>query len=159
MKVVSNTSPLCHAVWIGEEAILPALFGRIIIPGAVAEELAHEGAPPPVRSWISEPPGWLEVHTVAVEATPPILDRLHRGEREALLLAQQLNADLVLLDERDARRAAEALGLRVMGLLGVFDEAAHRGQLDFSTALDRLVETDFYLSAKLIETFRGLHEP
>lgn len=155
MRVVS----LCHAVWIGEEAVLPALFGRIIIPTGVAEELAHEGAPPPVRAWMAEPPEWLDVRSIAVEApSSSALARLHRGEREALMLARQLDADLVLLDERAARRTAEALGLRVMGLLGILDEAARRGWLDFSATLDRLVKTDFYLSSQLIESFRRLHE-
>lgn len=157
MKVVSNTSPICHAVWIGEEAILPALFGKVVIPEAVASELAHPEAPPVVRSWISDPPDWLDIQKVGLKKAAPALDRLHRGEREALLLAQQLDADLVLLDERPARRAAETLGLRVMGLLGILDEAAHRGHLDFSSALDRLVATDFYLSAQLLASFRELH--
>ena len=158
MKVVSDTSPLCHAVWIGEAAILPALFGRIVIPIGVAEELADEGAPGVVRSWIAQPPDWLEVRAVAVGKTLPALNRLHRGEREALILARQLDADLVLVDELAARRAAERLGLRVMGLLGVLDEAARRRRLDFSSALDRLVATDFYLSPQLIEAFRRMHE-
>ena len=159
MKVVSNTSPICHAVWIGEEAILPVLFGRVFIPEAVASELAHQGAPPAVRSWISDPPDWLDIQKVGLEIAAPALGRLHRGEREALILAQQIDADLVLLDERQARRAAETLGLRVMGLLGVLDEAARRGHLDFSSALDRQVATDFYLSAQLLASFRELHKP
>lgn len=159
MKVVSDTSPICHAVWIGEDEVLPRLFGSITIPTGVAEELAHSGAPNPVRSWIAEPPEWLEVQAVTpTGASSSALGRLHRGEREALILAQQLDADLVLMDERPARRAAESLGLRVMGLLGILDEAARRGWLDFSSALDRLVETDFYLSPKLVEAFRNLHE-
>jgi len=140
VRVVSDTSPLCHAVWIGEDAILPALFRRIIIPTGVAEELAAQGAPEVVRAWIARPPEWLEIQEVVGKA-PAALDRLHRGEREALLLARQLEADLVLLDERAARRAAEGLGLRVMGLLGVLDEAAREGWVDFSSALDRLIAT------------------
>ncbi|MGH7340415.1 MAG: DUF3368 domain-containing protein [Candidatus Rokuibacteriota bacterium] len=158
MKVVSDTSPLCHAIWIGEAEILPALFGTVVIPTGVAAELASGGAPQPVRSWITEPPGWLEIRTVHVEETPPALARLHRGEREALLLARQSNARLVLLDERAARRAAEALGLKVMGLLGVLDQAARRGWLDFADALDRLVATGFYLTPDLIETLLKRHQ-
>lgn len=83
---------------------------------------------------------------------------LHRGEQEALYLAHRSGADLVLLDERAGRRAAEALGLKVMGLLGVLDQAARRGLLGFASALDRLVATDFYLTAELVETFRRRHE-
>jgi predicted nucleic acid-binding protein len=158
VRVVSNTSPLCHAVWIGEADILPALFGRVIIPGRVAEELASEGAPQSVRSWIAQPPGWLEVQKVELEDTPPLPARLHRGELEALFLGRKLNADLVLLDERAARRAAEALGLKVMGLLGILDQAARRGWLNFSSALERLVATDFYLAPQLVETFLRRHE-
>lgn len=159
MKVVSDTSPLCHAVWIGEQQILPRLFGKIAVPLGVAEELAHPGSPAVVRSWIAQPPDWLEVQEATAErGAPSALARLHRGEREALILAQGLKADLVLVDERPARLVAEALGLPVMGLLGVLDEAARRGWLDFSSALDHLLETDFYLSPKLVEAFRRLHE-
>jgi predicted nucleic acid-binding protein len=51
--VVSNTSPLRHAVWIGEVEVLPALFGRIVIAARVAGELASRGAPEAVRSRIA----------------------------------------------------------------------------------------------------------
>lgn len=157
MRVVSNTSPLCHAILLGETRLFPALFGEIAIPAGVAEELASEGAPQPVRDWIARPPGWLQVHAVAAAESAPGLESLHRGEREALVLALRSGASFVLLDERAARRAAEALGLRVMGLVGVLDLAARRGWLDFPSALDRLVATGFYLTPRLVEALVERH--
>ena len=75
------------------------LFGRVTIQQAVCDELGAEGAPAVVQAWIAQPPGWLEVQRVAIGLDPP-LNRLHQGEREAIVLAERLGADLILLDER-----------------------------------------------------------
>jgi predicted nucleic acid-binding protein len=96
MIVVSDTSPLNYLVQIGQVHVLPQLFGKIVVPIAVYEELSHEGAPAELREWLSNAPEWLEVR----EAPPHQEDsRIDRGEAEAIALARSLNAP-ALIDDR-----------------------------------------------------------
>jgi predicted nucleic acid-binding protein len=156
MKVVSNSSPICYLLLIGQIHLLPALFGQIDVPEAVYLELTNAGAPDIVRDWITHPPSWLQVHQVS-EHADPTLDRLHAGEREAIALAQQLAADLILIDEKAARGVALEAGLRVSGLLGVLDVAATQNMVDLTTAIGRLISTSFRASPRLLKSLLDKH--
>jgi predicted nucleic acid-binding protein len=117
MIVIADTSPLNYLVVIGEVDLLPKLYSRIMIPPAVEHELQSREAPDIVVGWMERPPGWLTVAAPRSSADSR-LARLDRGERDALTLALELKADLVLLDDRDARSVAEQCGLTVAGTLG-----------------------------------------
>lgn len=95
--VVSNTSPISYLVLIGEIDLLPKLFETVTIPIAVRDELLHPDAPELVKAWIAVPPAWLNLHE-----TPQIsdeqLDRLHAGEKAAIVLAEQHAAKLLISD-------------------------------------------------------------
>jgi len=149
VRVVSDTSPICYLLLVGHVEILAALFGRVVVPRAVREELAHPGAASEVRHWIANPPGWLSIQEAPLVPAPD-LTRLHLGEREAILLATSLSADLLLLDERRARQAAGQRGLAVMGLLGVLDLAAKRGLLVLPQAAESLRRTSFRIDPRLL---------
>jgi predicted nucleic acid-binding protein len=141
VKVVSDTSPLCYLLLIGEISVLPALFERILVPRAVAAELSHPAADRRLQDWIANPPHWLEIRDAP---RPPLeLDRLGPGESEAIALAEAVGADLLILDERKARKAAAERGLAVTGLLGLLADAAERGSIDLADTLDRLRRTNF----------------
>jgi predicted nucleic acid-binding protein len=71
------------------------------------------------------------------------MEKLQLGERTAILLADAIRADIILLDEKSARRVAADRGLRVTGTLGVLGKAAARGLVDFTLAVDRLRKTNF----------------
>jgi predicted nucleic acid-binding protein len=146
--VVSNTSPLNYLVLLKKDFVLPALFGTVIAPPAVAAELSREQAPQSVREWIAARPVWLKIQ--APRSTDATLD-LDIGEKEAIALALELNADRILLDESKARQAAKALGLRVAGTLAILFEAGERGLLDFKQTIHELRQTTFYLDDKLIQ--------
>lgn len=118
MIVVSDTSPLCYLVLIDEAELLPKLFRQVVLPEAVVDELRHEDAPTAVRDWASRLPSWIAVHANPAPQTTPI-PNLHAGELSAMLLAESLHADLILLDDKAARRAAAERGLIVTGTLGV----------------------------------------
>ena len=133
MKVVSNTSPICYLLLIGQIDLLPALFDEILIPQAVRIELADDNAPDVVQKWITQPP-------------------LHRGEREAIVLAQSLPADLIILDEKIARQVARTQGLSVTGLLGILDEAATRDLLNLPEAVEHLRQTNFRASPRILKS-------
>ena len=145
MIVVSDTSPLTALLSVGEEEILPRLFGQVVVPNAVRDELmrAHAALP-----------DWLLVREVEDSAAALRLSSLlDEGEAEAIELAIELHADLLLIDERKGRRLAAAEGVPVIGLLGVVVLAKHNGLIPSARALvselrDRV---GFYLSGDLVD--------
>lgn len=152
MTVVSDTTPLNYLVLIGHQDLLPELYHRVLIPDAVFEELRSDAAPSEITAWIADPPIWLEIKRAG--AVPAELVMLGPGEREAIALAEALKADLLILDDRDARREATRRSLRVTGTLGVLDEAAARGLIDLSKAINRLEQTSFRASPEILRTLR-----
>jgi predicted nucleic acid-binding protein len=150
VTVVSNTSPICYLAVLGCADVLPALFGHVFIPHAVHRELSDEGAPQSARALVASPPSWLELRDVTT-VPDASLDNLDPGEREAIALAEEVSADLVLLDEAAARRLATVRGLRVTGLLGVLTEAAALGLIDLPEVIARLRKTNFRASAELLK--------
>jgi len=156
MKVVSDTSPICYLWLIGHIDLLPGLFNYIFIPEAVCFELKDKGAPDGLRNWMNNPPAWLKVKSVKGKLDPS-LHRLHPGESEAISLAQRISADLLLLDEKAARRAAIEQGLRISGLLGILNEAASRKLLDLSEAIERLQHTNFRIAPHILRSLLYKH--
>ncbi len=149
MIAVADTSPICYLVLIGEIDLLPKLFSQVLAPQAVIAELLHEDAPEAVRSWASNLPYWICAKETPVLATPG-LAKLQAGEQAAILLAESIKADIVLLDEKAARRVAVDRGLRVTGTLGVLGESATRGLVDLAPVIDRLRMTNFRASPALL---------
>jgi predicted nucleic acid-binding protein len=95
MIVVADTSPINYLVSINEIALLPKLYGAVIIPPAVRDELSRDRAPGIVRRWIAAPPAWLEVRKPATEPDAELIAaELDAGELDAILLAQELGGKL-----------------------------------------------------------------
>jgi len=152
MIVVSDTTPINYLVLVGKQDILPLLFGQVIVPEAVMRELQAAAAPPEVRQWLNSRPGWLQ--TKQTVTTPDAdLSHLDEGEREAIQLAKELKADLLMIDERAGRDEALKRGLPVIGTLGVLEGAAERGLLDFPLVLAELKAHKFFLSPALERDF------
>ena len=131
MLVASNTSPICNLAIIGRLDLLRAQFQEVFIPGAVRSELdrlPHADAATEVQEAFRA--GWIKVHTLGDDKVARLLKAtLDPGEAEAIALALEIAADLILLDESDGRVAAERAGLRVTGLLGVLLRAKRDGQI------------------------------
>lgn len=157
MIVVANSSPICYLLLIGCLDVLQALFGRVILPQAVCNELGDEGAPAMVRDWIAQPPAWIEIQPIVTEPDTE-LNKLHPGEYEAIVLAERLGADLVILDDKAARQIAAKRGLNVTGLLGILGESATRGLIDLPTAVDHLRKTTFRASPSLLKSLLNRHQ-
>jgi predicted nucleic acid-binding protein len=156
MIVVADTSPLNYLILIGHIDVLEAIYGEVVIPPAVQDEMLDPLAPPSVRSWIKNPPRWLEVRTPA-HINIPLDPELDAGEREAIALAKTGGQGSVLLiDERVGRREATRLGLKVTGTLGVLEEADKRGLLDIRKAIERLRATTFKASDSILKQFIDL---
>lgn len=150
MIVVSNTTPINYLVLIGEVDLLAQLFGRLLIPAAVLQELRSPLSPRTVRELGESRPPWIEVRSPTAGSEPELLN-LQPGEREAIQLASQVGARLLLMDERAGRRFAAARGLRVAGTLAVLADGARRGLIDFGPALERLRQTSFHASEPLLQ--------
>jgi predicted nucleic acid-binding protein len=150
MIVIADTTPLNYLVLIDHSDLLPRLYGRVLIPPAVYEELQAEGTPASVRDWAAHHPAWLEVRPAFLPLDIG-LDPLDQGECEAIALALELEADLLILDDRDARIEASRRKLVVIGTLRVLEDAAQLGLIDLPHALQRLRQTTFRASAKLLQ--------
>jgi len=118
MIVVSHTSPLNYLVLINAVDLLPQLFDTVSIPSAVRHELSDPHTPALVHSWVVQPPSWLHIQHLE-PGNDATLNALHRGELEAILLAEKLVADLIILDEKAARTIARQRGLQVTGTVGM----------------------------------------
>jgi predicted nucleic acid-binding protein len=151
--VVSDTSPLSYLVEINCEHLLPALYGRVLIPRAVLQELSNPGTPASVRTWLTHAPEWLVIRD-ASPLSDPALEQLDLGERQAIQLARDEHADLLLIDDRAGVRVALDLGLEVTGTLGVLLQAAKQGLVDVERALRKLQTTSFRYTPRLIEEVR-----
>ena len=155
--VMSNTSPVLNLAIIGQLSLLREQFGEIWIPAAVWEELRVEENLPgsqAVREALAA--GWLRVEEVKNQALAQVLQRdLDRGEAEAIALAVQVKADWALLDEREGRRVAKSLGLKVGGVLGILLRARREGKLSsLRTAMEALQQrAGFRISADLFAWF------
>jgi len=147
--VVADTSPLNYLVLIHQINLLPDLYGRVLIPESVLEELSAIETPQLVRNWATNLPEWIEV-SPATPSDDAGLTRLHAGERDAISLALTVHADAVLLDERRGRQEAENRGLKLIGTLGVLVAAHKRGLIDLRATIDALRQTSFHASPKLL---------
>lgn len=149
MIVVSDTSPLHYLVLIQHESLLPALFGRVIATPAVMAELGRAQAPEIVRKWLAHTPEWLEIQAPRQIAKAAL--RLGPGEAEAISLAREIGADLVLIDERQGAKLARAEGLVVTGTLGVLRAAGKRGLVSLPDALAALANTTYHHTKALFD--------
>jgi predicted nucleic acid-binding protein len=127
MIVVCNTSPLTNLAAIGQFSLLQQLYTRLHIADGVWEELNAGGQHWPGRDQVAAAE-WIEQHSVQNQDLVTALRRdLDKGEAETIALALELGADLVLLDEREGRHAAQRLDLRVSGVVGLLLEGKSRG--------------------------------
>jgi predicted nucleic acid-binding protein len=156
MIVIADTSPLNYLVLLRHVEVLRTLYGRVVIPEAVARELRSPKSPKLVSEWIGSAPEWLEVRQVAGTGDSA-LAKLDDGEREAIMLAEELRADALILDERAGREEAERRKIRVIGTIRVLDDAAEAKLLDLPAALQTLQSTGFYAEQRLVKFLLERH--
>jgi predicted nucleic acid-binding protein len=140
--VVADATPLNYLILIGAIHVLPRIFEKIHVPIEIRDELSCEATPPPVRTWMQQPPHWLEILVAPVVASEDsALLALDAGERAAIVLAESIRADLLLIDDRAGAILAQRRGLAVTGTLGVLDLASQAGLLHLHDAFVRLQKT------------------
>ena len=148
MIVVADSSPLVALVNIGHIDVLPGLFGQVFIPPQISAELIQSKRPQRVRDFIASGPNWLR--ELVPLAFQPIAF-LHAGEVAAISLAEQLRADLLLIDEVRGRRIAAERRIPFAGTIGVLELAADQDLLDLRQAFESLKKTDFWVSRALLD--------
>lgn len=147
MIVVSDSTPLNILIRIGLVDVLPSLYGHVLIPEAVRDEMSHERTPEVVRAWIHTPPPWLQVRA-PLQSLPML--RKGRGELEAISLAVELKAELLLVDDRDAAKTARQYGLATVGTLGMLELASARGIHPLTDSATLLLASDFFIDPELV---------
>lgn len=144
MITVSDTTPLRYLIDVDEVHILETLFGQVIIPEKVAEELQRPKTPQKVKDWMQARPAWLEVRKADLSIFTP-QKKINDGEREAFALALELQADTVLLDDFAALPEAKRLKLQTVALFTLLERAAARDLIDLPQAVDKMRKTTFRL--------------
>ena len=130
MIVVSDTSVIINLASVGLLELLPRLYGNVIIPEAVFMEIVVEGAGLPGSDEIQKA-DWAVVGSCKDQnSVDLLLNELDKGEAEAIVLAKEIGADLLLLDEKAGRRVAEKFDLECIGILGILLEAKSRQQIE-----------------------------
>ena len=152
MIVVSDSTILIGLVKIGKLDLLKETFSKVYIPEEVFKEVVERGKGKPGSKVIKEAV-WIEPKPVKDKIQVAfLLGSLEKGEAEVLVLARELKADLILLDEEKARKSAVIAGFEIMGLLGLFILAKNLGLIHKVRPLvDELLRKKFRISDKIIE--------
>ena len=142
-RVIANTTPLIALANIDRLELLHELYGTIIVPQAVVDEIISEPAKQRVRSAT-----WIKVEAIQDLSQKDIFRaRLHAGEVEVMILAREQNADLVIMDDNAAKKTAKFLGLNVTGTLGILLKAKKEGYLEMvEPIMNELIRDGLFIS-------------
>ena len=154
MIVISDTTPLISLMKIESLNILEKMYKEIIIPKAVYDELIinmdYQSEIDIIQNC-----RFLQTKIVKENLSVSLLQKqlkLDLGESEAIVLANNIDADLIIIDERKARRIAKDIGLNVTGTLGILVEAKQRGLVkELKPLLDKLIKNDIRIGKKLYQ--------
>ena len=147
--VISNNSPLVGLFGINLLSLLQDLYTEVWIPRKVEKEFLKKD--PIVRREALENAPWIKTVDLTDPQTAAVYVELDEGEAEALALAAEHDARLILLDEKVGRQTAEKVGLTVKGIVGVLLEAKEEGLIDvIKPLLIRLRDNGIHLSESLI---------
>lgn len=151
-KVVVNTTPLIALCHVGQLTILKKLYGKIIIPEAVYKELAAKEESVCKRE-VDKFSDWIRVDKIKNQMAKSMYrTQLHDGEVEVMILSKEISADVVIIDDANAKKHAKYLGLPVTGTLGVLIKAKKEGYIEeLKPILYQMIEKGIYISPKLIE--------
>ncbi len=156
MIVVSDTTPLITLIKAGQLNVLHKLFGEILIPAAVHKELTANENYFEEAEQINKS-DFIRVVFVEDRKTVSIIQRaagLDVGESEAILYAENNNADLLLMDEARGRRVAMSMGLEIIGSIGILVSACKKGYLSINEAkeaFNKIRKSNRHISNSLIQ--------
>ncbi len=148
MIVVADTGPVNYLILSGQIDLVRARYGTLLMPPAVHRELLHPRSPATVRQRATTLPAWAEVRSPRDASR---FTELGPGEREAIALALETNADFLLIDETAGRRTAVQNGVPVKGTRGRLEEAANRNLVNLTEAVGKLKATRISLSEDIVQ--------
>jgi predicted nucleic acid-binding protein len=149
--IVSNTGPLISLARVGRLDLLKRYYNEIYIPREVYEEIVIRGQGKAGCDEVKRA-DWIVTKEVRDKFAVRVLELdIEKGEAEAIVLAKELNAELVLMDERIPREMLKTLGFKVVGTVGILIKAAKEGLLDLKESLDDLRNKGFWLSDDVYE--------
>jgi len=153
MKIISDSSPLMALSAIGRLHLLKEEFGGIIVPDAVWTEITVDGKLKKGTNDILRAE-WIKIEQVKNQFLVKSLKKdIDYGESEAIALAVEMNADLILLDDKMARSVASNFELNILGTMGILVRARKKGLVQqLQPEIDNLlVLANFRLSHELIK--------
>jgi predicted nucleic acid-binding protein len=147
---VVNASPLILLGKTDNLDLLSALADVVAVPRAVVNEIGAKPEGTPILQALAHDPPYCVVDDEAV--SPKILSwDLGPGETQVIANAHRHGADRVVIDDMEARRCAKAMGLKVIGTLGVVGRAKHNGHIEWAApVIERLRETGLYVTEELV---------
>lgn len=159
MLIVSDTTPIITLMKMGHLDILKHLYGKVLIPNAVYMELTANEKFVAEASRVMDS-DFLEVEKVDNEVAVTILQEvsgLDAGESEAIVMANNRKADLLVMDEHKGRGVAKKMGLPITGTIGLLLKAFDEGMLtaeDIEECIKKLKETNVRISEGLFDIIR-----
>ena len=155
LNAVVNSTPLISLHDVGMLDILSKMYNHLYIPYGVYEEVSIDGGIQ--KDTLLSYPNFLIQHITNESAKRYFKTALHKGEVEVMILADELNADICILDDKLAREYAKHLGLKITGTLGVFVKAKERGLVKSVTPImDAMIQNEIYISNALYENIKKL---
>ena len=158
MKVVVNSTPLIALSLVDKLSLLKEIFSEVIVPKSVFEEVAVLGKGRPGSEEVKAAM-WLTLSEPQDRGPlPPSLLGLDAGEMDVILLAKEVGADYVIIDERLGRRVAKSLGLKVKGTLGILLAAYQSGLIareEAEKVVEELANSFIRVSPFLVKWFRS----
>jgi len=154
LETISNSSPVIHLAKIGRLNLLHEFYGIIAVPTAVYEECVTDGAEREEISAIRNA-DWLHVYSVTNQNMVRLLmSELDKGESEAIVLALEKGAGLILLDDAEARAKARIYHLNITGIIGILLRAKHEGKIEsFRETIKELISSGFWIDERSQKRF------
>lgn len=147
MKVVVDSTPLISLLTIEQIELLRKLFSKVLIPHAVYKEVVIKGKGKSGWNYVRDSDWIQRMEVKDVMAKEVLMLDLDEGESEVIILAEEVKADLVIIDELLARELASLRGLKITGTLGLLIESK---KMDFIHSvkhyLDKLIENKIWIS-------------
>lgn len=153
MLVVSNTTPLIGLASIQRFNLLHQIFGKIYIAQAVYDEAVASGREVGGAKKEVSAASWIETVNVKDRlAVEVLLDELDLGEAETIILAREMSAEWVLMDEKKGRRKLNQLNIQKIGTVGILLKAKEAGLIPIIRPdLERLRRQSFSISQSVVD--------